>query len=125
MTSRLWMGRGRYLLPVPGFIWKHRVRSGAQRTAANLAFMSEEHHLVREFAVRELPAIAKPLSVKLIADQLDLPAERVNAILDDLEKHKTFVCRNDEGAVEWAYPVTAARTPHQVTFSTGERLYTA
>ena len=125
MSSKLWTAAGHRMVRVPGFLWKRRVRSGARSTAAHLAFMSEEHHLVREFAVRELPSVAKPLSVELIADRLALQAERVNSILADLEEHKTFVCRNDDGAVEWAYPVTVARTPHEVTLSTGERLYSA
>jgi hypothetical protein len=42
-----------------------------------------------------------------------------------MDKHMTFVCRNAQGAVVWAYPVTVERTPHHVTFSTGERLYAA
>ena len=113
------------MLPVPGFIWKRRVRSGGQRTREHISFMTEEHHLVPEFAVRELPRVGKPLSADLLAGELDLPAERVDATLADLEKHKTFVCRNDDGAVEWAYPVTVATTPHEVTFSTGERLHSA
>jgi hypothetical protein len=37
----------------------------------------------------------------------------------------TFLFRNEHGAVEWAYPVTAARTPHRVAFSTGERINAA
>lgn len=125
MSERLWMGIGRRMLPVPGFLWRRRVRSAAQHARASLAFMTEEHHLVREFAVRELPRTGKPLAVDLMAEALALPAERVDAILADLEKHMTFVCREGEGAVEWAYPVTVSRTPHEVTFSTGERLYSA
>ena len=46
-------------------------------------------------------------------------------LLDDLEKHMTFLFRNAQGAVEWAYPVTVARTPHKVTFSSGEKLFAA
>ncbi len=42
-----------------------------------------------------------------------------------LEKHMTFVFRNEQGAVTWAYPVTVDRTPHRVAFSTGERVYAA
>jgi hypothetical protein len=125
MTSKLWMGIGRNMLPVPGFLWKRRVRTAANHARASLAFMSEEHHLVREFAVRELPSTGKPMPPELIAGELNLPVERVVVILDDLEKHMTFVCRDEHGAVKWAYPVTAYKTPHQVTFSTGERLYSA
>ena len=124
MTTKLWMGRGRYMLRVPRFLWERRVRSGAGHARASLAFMTEEHHLVREFAVRELPRTGKPIPAEFIAGELKLPQDRVNAILADLEEHKTFVCRGD-GAVEWAYPVTAFRTPHEVAFSSGERLYSA
>ncbi len=92
---------------------------------ARLGFMTEEHHLVRELAVRELPRVGQPLSAGFIARELDLPAARVETILDDLEEHMTFVCRNTQGEVVWAYPVTVASTPHQVTFSSGERLYAA
>ncbi len=124
MTERLWMGRGRHMLRVPAFLWKRRVRAGADHATAGLAFMSEDHHLVREFAVRELPRIGAAIPAQTIADRLKLPLDRVNAILADLEEHKTFVCRGD-GAVEWVYPVTAFKTPHEVAFSTGERLYSA
>jgi hypothetical protein len=37
----------------------------------------------------------------------------------------TFLFRNEQGAVAWAYPVTVDRTPHYVTFSTGEQVYAA
>jgi hypothetical protein len=87
--------------------------------------MSDEHHLVREFAVRELPQVGEPLSPEFIAEEVDLPVARAKSILDDLDKHMSFVCRNAEGAVVWAYPVTAERTPHHVTFSTGEQVHSA
>ena len=113
------------MLPVPAFIWKRQVRRNAQAAGARLDFMSEQHHLVREFAVRELPRVGGPMSPQLIADDLGLPHQQVVAILDDLEKNLTFLCRNEAGAVEWAYPVTAYETPHQITFRSGERLYAA
>ena len=47
------------------------------------------------------------------------------AILDDLEKRMTFLYRNPQGCVTWAYPVTVDRTPHRVEFSSGEKLYAA
>jgi hypothetical protein len=87
--------------------------------------MSDEHHSVRNFVVRELPGVGEPLSPEFIAQKLNLPTDRVEVILDELEKHMTFLFRNAEGAVVWAYPVTVASTPHEVTFSTGEQLYSA
>jgi hypothetical protein len=37
----------------------------------------------------------------------------------------TFLFRNEQGAVAWAYPVTTDTTQHDVTFSTGEQLHAA
>lgn len=87
--------------------------------------MSAEHHLVRNFVVRELPVAAKPMPAELIAERLNLTLSRVRDILDELEKNLTFIFRNDQGEVLWAYPVTVSETPHQITFDTGEQLYAA
>ena len=37
----------------------------------------------------------------------------------------TFLFGDEWGAVEWAYPVTAAQTPHRLAFSSGERINAA
>jgi hypothetical protein len=113
------------MLPIPRPYWQNQVRKNAQRNAAGLTFMSPDHHRVRNFVVLEIPRLGRPLPPAFIADRLNLPLVRVNAILDDLEKHLTFVFRNPQGEVVWAYPVTADKTPHRVTFSTGERVYAA
>ena len=49
----------------------------------------------------------------------------VNVLLDNLEKRKTFLYRNSDKNVVWAYPVTVEKTPHRVTFDSGEKLYAA
>ena len=48
---------------------------------------------------------------------------RVVSILEELEKHLTFVFRGDQRVVTWAYPVTVDETPHHASFSTGEEAY--
>jgi hypothetical protein len=111
------------MIPVPRMLWQWQIRKSAKAT--DLSFMSEEHHLVHEFVVRELPNVREPLSPEFIAEQVTLPATTVESILEDLDEHMTFVCRNEGEAVIWAYPVTAAATPHQVTFSTGEQVHAA
>jgi len=108
------------MLPIPRQLWQRHVQGGGQ-----LDFMSEEHHQVRNYAVRELPRIAAPLSPEVIAQALELPMARVVEILTDLEQHMTFLFRSDRGAVVWAYPVTAERTPHHVAFDSGEQIYAA
>ena len=87
--------------------------------------MTPDHQLVRDFVVRELPRLNTPLSPETIATAVRLPIDRVRSLLDDLEHAMTFLFRNAAGAVTWAYPVTVDQTPHQVTFSSGEKLYAA
>ena len=125
MNKRLLLGLGRMLLPIPRSIWQRQVTKGERGGHSSLGFMTEEHHRVRDFAVMELPRAGAPLAPELIAERLPLPVERVNVILDELEKHMTFIFRNEQGAVAWAYPVTVDRTPHRIKFSTGEQVYAA
>jgi hypothetical protein len=125
MNKRLLLGLGRMMLPIPRIVWQRQVAKNGQDGESSLSFMTEEHHRVRDFAVLELPRIGAPLPPELMAERLHLSVERVNVILDELEKHMTFVFRNEQGAVAWAYPVTVDRTPHRITFSTGEQVYAA
>ena len=118
-------GIGKILLPIPAFLWQRRVRHGSQQTGAHLAFMSDDHHRVRDFVVLELPRLQQPISPARIAQALDLPLAQVQVILEDLERHLTFLFRDEAGDVAWAYPVTAVPTPHRVLFSSGEQIYAA
>lgn len=120
MDDSLLLGLWRCTLPVPRAVWQKLVRGNAQ-----LDFMSNEHHRVRNWVVQELPRIGKPLSPELIAQELTLPPAQVTDILDELEQRMTFLFRNEHGAVMWAYPVTVEHTPHHLTFSTGEQVYAA
>ena len=120
LDDSLLLGLWRYMLPIPCPIWQSQVRGDSQ-----LDFMSQEHHDVRDFVVLELPRAGKPLTPEFIAQELNLSHPQVAGILDDLEEHMTFLFRNEQGAVAWAYPVTVDQTPHHVTFSTGEQTYAA
>jgi len=126
MNKSLLVGIWKYLLPVPRSVWQGQVAKSARHASeGGLAFMSEDHHRVRDFVVVELPRFARPLSAALIAERVNLPLDRVTGILTDLEKHMTFLYRNPQGEVTWAYPVTVDHTPHRVTFSSGEQIYAA
>jgi len=48
--------------------------------------MSAEHRRVHYYMVRELPRAGKALRPEFITKELSLPAERVTAIQDELEK---------------------------------------
>ncbi len=119
------MGLWRYVLNVPPFLWEKQVAIAAKKFDKEHRFMTTEHRTVHHFVVRDLPRSGQPIAPEYIAKNLNLPEERVNAILDDLETHMTFLYRNELSEVVWAYPVTVEKTPHHVTFNTGEALYAA
>jgi hypothetical protein len=119
------LGRGREVTTLPREVWEHQLAGVPERMEKRLAFMTEDHRRVRYLVVGELPRQGVPLSPDWIARELDLPLDRVAAILHDLETNLFFLTRNAEGAVAWAYPLTVERTPHHLSFRSGERLYGA
>jgi hypothetical protein len=123
MKDRLLLGLGRFLIPIPPLLWRRVIEAGARKSRARLGFMSADHHRVRDFAVTELPRRGAPLPPEVIAGALGLDATRVESVLDDLERHLTFLFRSRGNAVTWAYPVTVDETPHHARFSTGEEAY--
>ncbi|MCP4580514.1 MAG: hypothetical protein GY839_02770 [candidate division Zixibacteria bacterium] len=112
-------------MELPRHEWEQSLSHAPSAVAALLSFMSDDHSLVRNFVVREIPNAGQPLSPKFIAQELKLSLERVNEILDDLEKNLVFLFRNNSGDVSWAYPVTCETTPHHFTFESGEQTYAA
>ncbi|HET6363921.1 MAG: hypothetical protein ACM30F_05910 [Nitrospirota bacterium] len=127
MKERIMLGLWKFMLSVPPFLMdtKKQLAREKLRYEAAMGFMTDEHRFVHHFAVRELPRAGKPLSSGFIAGKLGLSPDRVALILNDLEKHMTFLFRNTLGEVAWAYPVTVDTTPHHLTFSTGEQVYAA
>jgi hypothetical protein len=126
MSNRILVGYRRWMIPVPGFVWQRLVvRSVNKDSAKQLAGLSDDHHRVRDFVVREMHRVDAPLSPELIGERLGLPVDRVAAILDELEKGMVFLYRSQPDRVTWAYPVTVDSTPHQVTYSSGEQGHAA
>lgn len=124
MESTPLLGVGRKMVPVPTKLWQALARHEVAGSGGH-DFMTRDHHRVRDFAVLELPRAARPLPPTYLAGRLDLHVARVVSILDELEAGMTFVFRDEAGAVTWAYPVTVDRTPHRVTFESGEEVYAA
>lgn len=125
MSETILLGRDQQLVEVPRQLWEQHLDHVPEHSRSRLAFMTEAHHAVRYFVVRELVRIGKPLAPASIAEPLNLTVNQVVSILDDLEKNLFFLVRNEMGAVSWAFPVTIDRTPHRLMFSSGERLYGA
>lgn len=125
MSGHVLIGVGREIHSVPDDAFQKSLKVLPARMASRLAFMSRNHHSVRDFAVRELPRQDRPLSPVQIAQVTGLPRESVSTILTDLEKNLFFLVRDPEGNVSWAFPVTTSETPHRLTFSTGEKIFGA
>ncbi len=125
MRNKLMAGVWRYILGVPPFLWEKQIEKAVHKVKGSTAFMSAEHRCVHYYVVRELPRLGKPIPSELVAQELGLTLEQTQAILGDLETHLTFLYRNSDGEVTWAYPVTVDKTPHAITFHSGEQLYAA
>jgi len=125
MQNTLMSGFWRYMLAVPPVLWEKQIQRARLKIKRNLGFMTRAHREVHHFAVCQLPRTGRPLAPDEIAAALGMPLQKTIRLLDDLEAHMTFLYRNDQGAVTWAYPVTVAPTPHRVTFSSGEQVYAA
>ena len=125
MSNSILLGLRRFMLRIPGPIWQREIARSEHATKASLEFMTDDHHRVRDFVVRELPRIAEPISPQIIGENLELELDTLIPILDELEEKLTFLFRNEYGSVTWAYPVTVKKTPHRIVFSSGETIYAA
>ena len=124
-SGQILIGAGREIRATPDDALRQSLKGLPARMASRLAFMSRDHHLVRDFVVRELPRQRTPLSPAQIAQVTGLALARVAALLADLERNLFFLVRDAGGNVSWAFPVTTAETPHRLAFSTGEKIFGA
>jgi len=122
MTDAVLAGRGSTITEIPRSDWERELSSAPATIARRLDFMSRDHHLVRNFVVRELPRLGRPISLSEISQTLQLTQESTKRIVEDLEKNLFFLVRGSGTEVSWAFPVTAEETGHHLVFSTGERL---
>ncbi len=125
MTEKVLLGRGNKLVQIPQHSWEHHLDEAPAHSRRRLAFMGEDHHRVRNFVVSHLPTVRTAISPQIISSELNIPIDDVASILAELEANLTFLYRDETGSVSWAYPVTVEKTPHTVTFSSGEQIYAA
>jgi hypothetical protein len=116
---------GRWWLPIPRFVWGRMLAKNARETRRQVSSLGADYHRVRDFVVEEITRVGRSLPAGIIAGRLDMPLADVEPILDELERRKTFLFRNQVGEVEWAYPVTSSPTPHRATFNSGETIWAA
>ena len=125
MGNKLLAGVWRTMVGVPPFLWEKQIEKARYKVKKSTRFMSSEHRRVHQYVVRELPRVGGAISAERVSGDLALDRERTIGILRDLEKYLTFLVRDEQGSVVWAYPVTVEKTPHRITFDSGEQLYAA
>jgi hypothetical protein len=125
MSGTILVGAGREIRRVPDDTFVQSIKGLPERMTSRLAFMTCDHHLVRDFVVREMPRQRSPISPPGIANVTGLDLQKVSLILSDLERNLFFLVRNPDGNVSWAFPVTTLITPHKLMFSTGENIFGA
>lgn len=125
MNDSVLMGHGPEMIEVPWSRWRRHLDDVPAHSRERLAFMTDDHRRVRNHAVLELVRRGRRIEPGAISQALNLSIDRILEILDDLERRLFFLVRDESGAVLWAYPVTAAPTPHELEFRSGERLYGA
>lgn len=125
MGEKILLGRDQKILEAPQITWKQELAQVPQHSQSRLNFMTDTHHEIRYFVVKELANRQTPIEPGFIADKLKMPLAKVKSILDELERNLFFLVRNEKGAVAWAYPVTVEITPHKLFFASGESLYGA
>jgi len=122
MGETVLIGRDLHISNLPRQAWEAGLSEAPARIRARLDFMSDEHHLVRNYIVRELPRLGRPMRPSQVSQALGLRMRSTDKILVDLEERLFFIVRDHGGNVSWAFPGTADSTDHHILFSTGERL---
>ena len=125
MKNKLMLGWWRFVIDLPPGLLVKQMKRQKKKLAREQSFMTPQHRAVHHFVVRELPGRGRPMPPETPAQGLGLSVEDVRRIYEDLEKHMTYLFRNEQGEVTWAYPVTVEPTPHRVTFESGETIYAA
>ena len=125
MEEKILLGRDQKILEIPQATWKQHLTQIPQHSQSRLNFMTDAHHQIRYFVVREMVNRQKPIEPEFISQKLNIPLEQVKVILGELQEKLFFLVRNEQDAVIWAYPVTVETTPHKLRFASGERLYGA
>jgi hypothetical protein len=125
VSAKILHGVGHEISSIPDDGFREALRNTPARMATRLGFMTREHHLVRDFAVREIPRNARAIEPAHIAQSTGLKLDDVVSILTELEHRLFFLVRDAAGNVNWAFPVTAEATPHRLSFSTGEKIFGA
>ncbi len=122
---RMYMGIGKFLVPIPLVISNKGLEKGVSGARAKAELLSEEERSIHHFVVRKMVVASEPILAELISEELGISQEEIERIIDKLEGLKTFLYRSDGQGINWAYPLSLENTGHKMTASTGEQFFAA
>ena len=125
MDRKMFMGIGRFMIPIPQIVSKRGLDKGASGARAKAELLSEEERQVHYFVVKKMAVAKEPITAELVSEELGIEVNRVEEIIDKLEGMKTFLYRSDSKGITWAYPLSFDNTGHEISASTGERFFAA
>ena len=124
-NRKMYMGIGEFMLPIPLFISNKGLEKGVSGAKAKAGHLSEEERKVHHYVVERMSTAKEPLTIELLSDELGIPVETVEKIIDKLEGLKTFLYRSNGTGIDWAYPLSLDNTGHKMTVNTGENFNAA
>ena len=80
MEEKILLGRGQKIIEIPQATWKHDLKQIPQHSQSRLNFMTDTHHQIRYFVVKELVNRQKSIEPELISEKLNIPLEMVKSI---------------------------------------------
>ena len=125
MDRKMFMGIGRFMIPIPQIVSKRGLDKGASGARAKAELLSEEERQVHYFVVKKMAVAKEPITAELVSEELGIEVNRVEKIIDKLEGLKTFLYRSDGKGINWAYPLSLENTGCRMTASTGEQFFAA
>ena len=125
MDRKMYMGIGRFMIPIPQVVSNRGLEKGASGARAKAELLSEEERRVHYFVVKKMAVAKEPITAELVGEELGIPVNRVEKTIDKLEGLKTFLYRSDGKGINWAYPFSLENTGHKMTAPTGEQFFAA
>ena len=125
LKHKLYMGFCGFMMRIPPLLSDKGARKGEKGAKANADSLSKKERSVHHFIVSKMAVVKDPITVELIANELGMPNDQVNTIIDKLESLKTFIYRGDGKRINWAYPLSLEDTGFRMTASSGERFFAA
>ena len=125
LKHKLYVGFRGFMMRIPPRLAAKGSKKGEKSAKANADRLSKEERRVHHFIVMKMAVVKDPITAEVIANELRMPNDKVNEIINKLENLKTFIFRSDGKGINWAYPLSLENTGFRMTASSGEQFFAA